>query len=110
MLYRLADLIDANAAEFARRGTLDNGTPITVASGFVPQSTEWTRYYAGWADKLSSDLTAFHSEDGAFGYTLAQPYGVIGVIITWNGPLFSLAMKVPAISPPATRSSSSLPS
>src|SRR5271170_20563 len=28
LLHRLADLIDENAAEFARRGTLDNGTPL----------------------------------------------------------------------------------
>jgi aldehyde dehydrogenase (NAD+) len=96
LLHRLAELIEENGAEFARRGTLDNGTPITVAGGFVPQSAEWTRYYAGWADKISSDLTAYHSKDGEIGYTLAQPYGVIGVIITWNGPLISLAMKVPA--------------
>ena len=93
---RLAELIDGNAAEFARRGTLDNGTPISVAGGFVPQSSEWTRYYAGWADKIHSDLNAFHSKDGEIGYTLPQPYGVIGVIITWNGPLISLAMKIPA--------------
>ncbi|HEY3878144.1 MAG TPA: aldehyde dehydrogenase family protein, partial [Trebonia sp.] len=86
LLHRLADLIDANAAEFARRGTLDNGTPLAVSGGFVPQSSEWTRYYAGWADKIHSDLNAFHSKDGEIGYTLAQPYGVIGVIITWNGP------------------------
>jgi aldehyde dehydrogenase (NAD+) len=96
LLHKLADLLDGNGAEFARRGTLDNGTPISVAGGFVPQSSEWTRYYAGWADKISSDLTAFHSKDGEIGYTLAQPYGVIGVIITWNGPLISLAMKIPA--------------
>jgi aldehyde dehydrogenase (NAD+) len=96
LLLRLADLLDGNVAEFARRGTLDNGTPLSVAGGFVPQSSEWTRYYAGWADKISSDLTAFHSKDGEIGYTLAQPYGVIGVIITWNGPLISLAMKIPA--------------
>jgi aldehyde dehydrogenase (NAD+) len=96
LLLRLADLLEGNAAEFARRGTLDNGTPIAVSGGFVPTSAEWTRYYAGWADKISSDLTAFHSKDGEIGYTLAQPYGVIGVIITWNGPLISLAMKIPA--------------
>jgi aldehyde dehydrogenase (NAD+) len=96
LLYRLADLLDGNAGEFARRGTLDNGTPLTVSAGFVPQSSEWTRYYAGWADKISSELNAFHSKDGEIGYTLAQPYGVIGVIITWNGPLISLAMKLPA--------------
>jgi aldehyde dehydrogenase (NAD+) len=96
LLLRLADLLEGNAPEFARRGTLDNGTPIMVSGGFVPTSAEWTRYYAGWADKISSDLTAFHTKDGEIGYTLAQPYGVIGVIITWNGPLISLAMKIPA--------------
>src|ERR1700690_1558287 len=96
LLLRLAELMDETGAEFARRGTLDNGTPLAVSGGFVPQSSEWTRYYAGWADKIHSDLNAFHSKDGEIGYTLAQPYGVIGVIITWNGPLISLAMKIPA--------------
>ena len=96
LLLRLADLIEANAGEFARRGALDNGTPLTVSAGFVPMSVEWTRYYAGWADKTSGDLTASFGNGGELGYTLAQPYGVIGVIITWNGPLISLAMKIPA--------------
>ncbi|SHN17433.1 aldehyde dehydrogenase family protein [Cryptosporangium aurantiacum] len=96
LLMRLADLLDENAAEFARRGTLDNGTPISVSGGFVPLSAEWTRYYAGWADKTSGDLTASFGNGGELGYTLPQPYGVIGIIITWNGPLISLAMKVPA--------------
>jgi aldehyde dehydrogenase (NAD+) len=96
LLGKLADLIDQNASELTRRGTLDNGTPLAISGGFVPQSSEWTRYYAGWADKIHGDLNAFHSKDGEIGYTLAQPYGVIGVIITWNGPLISLAMKIPA--------------
>jgi aldehyde dehydrogenase (NAD+) len=96
VLMRLADLIEENADEFARRGTLDNGTPITVSGGFVPQAAAWTRYYAGFADKIWSDVTSSYGQDGEFSYTLAQPYGVIGVIITWNGPLISLAMKIPA--------------
>lgn len=41
-------------------------------------------------------MTASLRADGEFSYTLAQPLGVIGAIITWNGPLISLAMKVPA--------------
>ena len=28
------------------------------AARTVPQSSEWTRYYAGWADKIHSDLNA----------------------------------------------------
>src|SRR6266508_3320511 len=84
LLQRLADLIEGNAEEFTRRGTLDNGTPVTTSGSFVPTSAEWTRYYAGWADKVSGDLTASYAMGGELGYTLAQPYGVIGVIITWN--------------------------
>jgi aldehyde dehydrogenase (NAD+) len=36
-------------------------------------------------------------QDGELGFTMAQPYGVIAAIITWNAPLMSIAMKVPAI-------------
>jgi aldehyde dehydrogenase (NAD+) len=96
LLLKLADLIESNVDEFTRRGTLDNGTPVSTAAGFVPTSAEWTRYYAGFCDKIAGDLTASFSDNGEIGYTLPQPYGVIGVIITWNGPLISLAMKIPA--------------
>jgi aldehyde dehydrogenase (NAD+) len=96
LLHRLADLIEENGPEFARRGTLDNGTPIAITPNFVPLSAEWTRYYAGWADKITSDVTASFRDDGELGFTVAQPYGVVGIIITWNGPLISLAMKIPA--------------
>jgi aldehyde dehydrogenase (NAD+) len=96
LLHNLADLIEANAAEFGRLGTIDNGTSIMVTPNFAPMSAEWCRYYAGWADKIHSDVTASVRDDGELGYTLSQPYGVIGIIITWNGPLISLAMKIPA--------------
>jgi aldehyde dehydrogenase (NAD+) len=95
LLMRLADLIEENQAEFTRRGTLDNATPVDVSAGFVAPAVEWTRYYAGWADKYTSDVTSSYARDGEFAYTLAQPYGVVAIIITWNGPLISLAMKIP---------------
>jgi aldehyde dehydrogenase (NAD+) len=95
LLVRLADLIEEHTPEFARRNALDNGTPVALG-GLAATSVEWTRYYAGFADKLSSDVTSTYAADGVFSYTLAQPYGVIGIIITWNGPLISLAMKIPA--------------
>ncbi len=96
LLNRLADLIDRDAEEFGRLGVLDNGVPISTSGSFPTLSADWTRYYAGWADKISSDVTAQITDNGQFGLTLAQPYGVIGIIITWNGPLISLAMKIPA--------------
>jgi aldehyde dehydrogenase (NAD+) len=96
VLMRLADLIEEHADDFNRLGTFDNGTPTGLVAGLVAMSVEWTRYYAGWADKITSEVSGSYRAHGEFSYTLSQPYGVIGVIITWNGPLISLAMKVPA--------------
>ena len=97
LLLRLADLIEANAEEFGRRGTMDNGTAAAGVGGMVASAVEWTRFYAGWADKLTGELSSsFAGGVGELNYTLLEPYGVVGIIITWNGPLISLAMKIPA--------------
>ncbi|MFZ2175772.1 MAG: aldehyde dehydrogenase family protein, partial [Rhodococcus sp. (in: high G+C Gram-positive bacteria)] len=96
LLLVLADLIEKNTDEFARLGAFDNGTPLPAVAGMVGKSVEWTRYYAGWADKITSEVTSTFANNSEFAYTVDQPYGVIGVIITWNGPLISLAMKIPA--------------
>ena len=96
MLDRLADLIDENAQEFIRLGALDNGTPLSAGATFPVKASEWTRYYAGWADKITGDVDGNPIENGEFNYSIREPYGVIGIIITWNGPLISLAMKIPA--------------
>jgi aldehyde dehydrogenase (NAD+) len=95
VLLRLAELLDANAQELGRLGTLDNGIPTSGIMAAI--SAEWTRYYAGWCDKLSSDVVGTMTGDGVLSYTLGQPYGVIGAVITWNAPLLSLSMKIPAI-------------
>ena len=75
---------------------LDNGTPLAVTSGFMPLSPNGRGTTPAGRTRSTATRTPFTSKDGELGYTLAQPYGVIGVIITWNGPLISLAMKVPA--------------
>jgi aldehyde dehydrogenase (NAD+) len=96
LLLKLADLIEANRDEFLRRAVLDNGTPVKTAGELSGIAPEWTRYYAGAADKLQGRVASSFGPDGEFSYELPQPYGVIGVIITWNAPLNSIAMKVPA--------------
>jgi aldehyde dehydrogenase (NAD+) len=98
MLQRLAQLVRDNDTEFGRLGALDNGTPAAFAAGGAHIAAEWIDYYAGWADRIESRVNSTVMADGELGYTLAEPYGVIGCIITWNGPLISLGMKVaPAI-------------
>lgn len=96
-LLRLADLVEERTADFTDLGIADNGTPRTTARASVEAAAGWIRYYGGWADKLPlGRITSTAGADGSFGHTLRQPYGVIGAIITWNAPLMSLAMKVPA--------------
>ncbi|PZU07610.1 MAG: aldehyde dehydrogenase [Sphingobium sp.] len=98
MLRRLADLVRANAQEFGRLGALDNGTPAMFAMFGATIAADWIDYYAGWADRIEGQVNGSVMARGELGYTLAEPYGVIGLIITWNGPLISLGMKVaPAI-------------
>ncbi|MCH5675611.1 aldehyde dehydrogenase family protein [Streptomyces gilvus] len=93
LLLKLADLIDERGPDLGRLSTIDTGMKYMPNAGLA---AEWTRYFAGWADKLSSDVVGTVTANGEFSYTLGQPYGVIGAIVTWNGPTGGIAMKVPA--------------
>lgn len=94
ILTKFADLIEAHIDDFARMAALDGGTPLMMGVGGVTTAVGWTRYYAGWCDKLSGELISTFDTRGEFAYTVPEPIGIVGVIITWNGPLISLAMKV----------------
>lgn len=93
MLKRLASLLAKNADEFVRLSSIENGTSIKSAYVMPLLAEAWTSYYAGWADKIDGQVTSSMPTD-QLAYTLPEPYGVIGIIITWNGPLISLGMKV----------------
>ncbi len=95
LLLKLADLIEENSKEFVRLAAMDNGMPVSTAAFLAGGAAEWTRYYAGYADKIEGRVASSFGPDREFSYTLAQPYGVIAAIITWNGPLTSLTMKLP---------------
>lgn len=94
VLMKLADLMEAHQQEFGRLTALDNGVPIMGGMFLTQLAVEWMRYYAGWADKLSGDLLSGYDTTDEFAYTMPEPYGVVGIIITWNGPIVSLGMKV----------------
>jgi aldehyde dehydrogenase (NAD+) len=96
LLLRLADVLEEHRDELVRRTVLDTGTPVRTAEASFQLVPEWIRYYAGFTDKIEGRVATSFGPDGEFGYTLAQPYGVIGAITTWNAPLSSIAMKVPA--------------
>jgi aldehyde dehydrogenase (NAD+) len=95
LLTRFADLLSTKRDDLATIATLEMGLCASMAQQ-IDAGFEWTHYYAGWADKIEGLVASGFSPADEFGYTLAEPYGVIGHIITWNAPLLSLGMKVPA--------------
>ena len=59
LLYKLADLIEANIEELARLETLDNGKPYQDSLNADLQLViACYRYYAGWADKIQGKFPA----------------------------------------------------
>jgi acyl-CoA reductase-like NAD-dependent aldehyde dehydrogenase len=94
-LHRLADLLLEHADEAAAINARDNGTPVAAMSS-GRYTASWTRYYAGWVDKL--DGSALPSYGGALDVVVPEPYGVVGAIVPWNGPMMGMGQKaVPAI-------------
>ncbi len=94
ILNRLANLMEANKGALSEAAALDGGTPLVAGERGVDTAVAWTRYYAGWCDKLSGELISTFDTRGEFAYTVPEPVGIVGIIITWNGPLISLGMKV----------------
>jgi aldehyde dehydrogenase (NAD+) len=96
ILYRLADLLTERDDEATAINALDNGTPVSaMRSGAY--TAAWTRYYAGWVDKLEGQVVPVYGSDG-LDVVLPEPYGVIGAIVPWNGPMMGMGQKaVPAL-------------
>src|SRR5688572_25457260 len=94
LLWRLADLIEANARELAELDTLDNGKPYRNSLyGDVPQVVAHFRYYAGWTTKIEGSVPPV-SVPNTLNYTRREPLGVCALIIPWNFPLLMAAWKL----------------
>src|SRR5271166_3434590 len=94
LLHRFADLVDQNKERIAKISAVENGLPYNIVqTGHWPIVIGWLKYYAGYADKIEGAVTASYPSE-SFEYTIPEPFGVIGNIITWNAPMISLAFKV----------------
>jgi acyl-CoA reductase-like NAD-dependent aldehyde dehydrogenase len=93
MIFKLAQLIEQNAAHLAETETSDNGKPIRESTYVdVPQAAENFEYFAGWATKIEGETIPVPGD--MFNYTLREPVGVCGQIIPWNFPLLMAAWKL----------------
>jgi len=93
VLFRFADLIDANTENLAVLETLDMGKPISdVISEDLPAVTETIRFMAEAIDKIEGAVT--NTEDDVMHFVLREPLGVIGAISPWNYPLLMATWKI----------------
>ncbi len=98
LLWKLADLIDRDAVEFAEIESLDNGKTRFMASIVdVPGARNYFRYMAGWATKIEG--TTMQTSMGPPGskfhtYVAREPVGVVAQIVPWNFPLAMAAWKL----------------
>lgn len=97
ILWRIAELMEANARELALLEVANNGMPMVFADWLIKLTVSQLRYYAGITNKItginaspsmSSNATRIHA------YTSVEPVGVAGLIIPWNGPIGALMIKL----------------
>src|ERR1700728_1671300 len=101
IMWKIADLIDEHADDFAQLDSLNTGMPLMQAALQMSTVSEFFRYYAGWCSKINGvayDVKTDGIATDAFvdmhAYTLKEPYGVVGLIFPWNGPIFNASAKL----------------
>lgn len=94
VLMDIAAALLLESEDLARLATMENGTPIRSTRASVSGlAREYFAYYAGWADKIEGRVVPIFP-GRVFDYYVEEPYGVVGAIIPWNGPLGSIGQKV----------------
>ena len=91
VLWRMAELLDANKEALARIESRDNGKAIRETRAEIANVIRYFEYFAGMCQNVLGETMP---ETGPFfTYTRREPVGVVGAIIPWNSPLVMLAWK-----------------
>ncbi|MGV1950181.1 aldehyde dehydrogenase [Agrobacterium vitis] len=93
LIYRLADLIAANAQRLAELETRDTGKIIRETSSQIAYVADYYRYYAGLADKIEGSTLPIDKPDMDV-WLRREPVGVVAMVIPWNSQLFLSAVKI----------------
>lgn len=91
LMFRFAALIEERADEMTPLLTYENGSILLAGPHMNADAAQKFRYFGGWADKIEG--RAIETWGGpAHDYVRYEPYGVVGAIVPWNGPLFAATM------------------
>lgn len=93
VLRRWADLIEADAATLGPLEAAGSSRTLAeVLAWDLPYTSECIRFFAEFADKHGGEIGA--TTPDKLGFTLTEPYGVVGAIAPWNLPLVMAAWKL----------------
>jgi betaine-aldehyde dehydrogenase len=95
IIWKLADLLEANAESLAKVESDNTGKPYQYVSlgGDIPFAVDNLRFFAG----ATRDTHGSHAGEFMPGYTSIyrrEPVGVVGQIAPWNYPLMMAAWKI----------------
>ncbi len=93
LLWRLGDLVIANASRLAEIEQRDNGKLAGEVVAQVKYMGDYFHYYAGLADKIESAVLPTDKK-GVFAFTRYEPKGVVAIITPWNSPLTLTSWKL----------------
>ncbi|MCG3754004.1 aldehyde dehydrogenase family protein [Amycolatopsis sp. Poz14] len=93
LLLALADAVESELDSLVRLSVQDNAVPVSVSALQPATLVRYLRYYAGWVDKGHGQSVPGTAPSDV-NLVEREPYGVVGVIIPWNGPLFQIGMNV----------------
>ena len=86
VLYRVAEMVEARAAEFA---------DLCTGRDEVERTIDRIVWYAGWADKLPQVLGGSNPVAGPyFNFTVPEPTGVVAVLAPDEPPLLGLVTRL----------------
>ncbi len=86
VLYRVAEMLEARADEFAG---------LCTGRAEVERSVDRIVWYAGWADKLAQVIGGSNPVAGAyFNFTVPEPTGVVGILAPMEPPLLGVVSRL----------------
>ncbi|MDO9457573.1 aldehyde dehydrogenase family protein [Nocardioides sp.] len=93
LLHRVADLLERDAAEVARRESLDTGKRLVESDYDVADVVSVFRHFAGLAGAEAGRVVDTGRPD-VVSRVVHEPVGVCALITPWNYPLLQTAWKV----------------
>lgn len=92
VLVAIARAIRENAKDLAAVERTESGKPSWQAPHEVEIAAQYFEYYGGLTNLFQGETIGLGS--GYHSYTVREPYGVVGVITPWNGPINQAARAI----------------